>query len=562
MTDKNKNNIIYKIFLEEWRPYLWLVVIGYLLYSQIFSFGLTYLDDNYAVLVKARFNSDAVNIFQVFRQNMFFAPHQYVGYYRPIAAVVDIFDSLIGSTAPFIFHFTNILLHILNSCLLFLILIKLGYKKSPVFFASLVFTVHPALAQNVAWIPGRADSMLAAFILPAFIFFLLFLETKKRRYYFLHMLFFLLALFTKEIAPVAALCCLTYLYLVKKEPLLSFNAKILTTGWAFLFAIWFFIREAASVNPMPLMHTNMLRNMFLNLPVIIIYLGKLVLPVNLSVLAFMRDTSLTYGYIASVVIIALLLFSRNKRNDLVVFGFVWFILFLLPAFVLSTPGSNNFVYEHRTYLPAVGFIIMMLETDMLKNLDMEKPRVFLICAAVIAVLSFMSFIHSRDFSGGKVFWENAVRTSPHSSLAHRNLGVIYYMNGQIDEAEKEYRKAFDLNPYEPAIHTSLGLIYFKRGKYRAAEEEFKKEISLNPFSSDVHHDLGRVYAAQQRYKEATAEWKMALKINPENVYADRDLAIYYYIKKEYGLARQYFIEFQKYGGEVDPEILKDLNIKQ
>lgn len=246
MTEKNNITTINRLFLDSWRPYFWMIVIGSLIYWHAASFGLSYLDDNYAVLNNGHFSQNLSNIFQAFRQNILLTPNAQEVFYRPMTAIIDILDFQLRGSATFIFHVTNILLHIFNSCLLFLLLVKLGYRKSSCFFCSMAFTVHPALAQNVAWIPGRSDSLLALFVLPAFIFFLFFLEKQQWRYYFLHMIFFAGALFTKEIAPVLIPLALSYLYLVSKEKLFSFKAKIFIAGWLPLLAVWLMMMRAAS----------------------------------------------------------------------------------------------------------------------------------------------------------------------------------------------------------------------------------------------------------------------------------------------------------------------------
>jgi hypothetical protein len=498
MTDKNKIDTIKKIFLDSWRPYLWIIVIGSLVYWRAASFGLTYLDDNYEILNNAHFGQNLSNIFQAFRQNILLTPNVREVFYRPIATITDILDFQLGGSATLVFHVTNIILHLINSCLLFLLLVKLGYRKSSSFFCSMAFTVHPALAQNVAWIPGRSDSLLALFVLPAFICFLFFLETKQWRYYFLHMLFFAFSLFTKEIAPVIIPLALLYIYIVSKENLFSFNAKILTAGWLPLLALWSLMMGAASSRSLPVVSAYMIKNVFLNLSAVIIYAGKLLLPFNLSVMAYMRDSSPVYGFLALVFVAALLIFSKRKRSSHIIFGSVWFILFLLPAFVYSDPsGFGDYVYEHRIYLPAIGFIVILLETDLIKELDLEKVRPLFICGLIIAALSLMTFIHCGDFSDKMSFYESAVRTSPHSPLAHKNLGAMYYLDGLMDKSEFETEKAIALNPSEPMAHNNLGLVYMNKGMFKQAESEILKEISINPDYADAYSNLSLVYAKEK-----------------------------------------------------------------
>lgn len=184
------------------RPVPALMAAGALLYFKTLFFGWTYLDDNVLVINNTAFLSDLSNILQAFRQEVFHITHCSAAYYRPVLTVSFMLDAFFGGQNPFIYHFTNIAVHIAVSCLVFLLLQRIGYKRPSALFFSLIFTVHPALAQAVAWIPGRNDSLMALFGLSAFIFFLDFLKSGSIYYYCAHLFFLGLAFFTKETALI------------------------------------------------------------------------------------------------------------------------------------------------------------------------------------------------------------------------------------------------------------------------------------------------------------------------------------------------------------------------
>jgi Tfp pilus assembly protein PilF len=138
---------------------------------------------------------------------------------------------------------------------------------------------------------------------------------------------------------------------------------------------------------------------------------------------------------------------------------------------------------------------------------------------------------------------------------------MYYLDGNLDKAEPEYKKALKLNPYEPMAHNNLGLIYMRKNRLREAEQEFIKELKINPFYDNAYFNYGLLCARQGRLKEAEAQWKKTLEINPEHADALYHLAVYYYGEKEYALARHYALEARKRGATIDPEFLKALNLK-
>ncbi|MFH0855806.1 MAG: tetratricopeptide repeat protein [Candidatus Omnitrophota bacterium] len=536
---------------------------GLLVYFKSLFFGFTYLDDNALVINNHNFLSRLSNVLEAFRHEVFHILHSSAAYYRPLLTVSLLFDAQLGGTNPFIYHLTNIIIHLAASCLVFKFFSKLGYPFRPALFFSLLFSVHPVLAQAVSWIPGRNDSLLALFGLASFIFFLDFLETKKIRYCLAHIFFFCLALFTKESALMLMPVCILYYWLIWKKRGVSKKGDVSTfpelgarkvetspffvlAGWLAVSGLWFFMRSVAlSDNPMPMTVANMVKSMLLNLPALIQFIGKIIFPFNLSVLPLIQDTTFVYGILALALITPALFFSKHARRGFVIFGAAWFLLFLLPSFIRPNPKIAADFIEHRVYMPLAGFFILLLETDIMKKLDFGLKRNFTAASAVIILFAAITFFHTGNFRDKLSFWLNAVKNSPHSPLAHRNLGAMYYLEGSLDKAEPEYKKALELNALEPMAHNNLGLIYASRGELEAAEEEYKMELAVNPDYDDVRFNLGILYYNQGKPEEAEKLWKETIAINPDYADAYRNLAAFYYSQGDFAQADYFEGEFKK-----------------
>ena len=314
---------------ETWRPYAWIILIGFFVYARTLFFDFTYLDDNKLIIDNHAFLSNLSNASHAFRQGALEGPGGSGAYYRPILTVSLMFDTYLGGISPFVYHLTNIILHLLASCLLFLFLTKLNYRKEPALFFSLVFSIHPVLTQAVAWIPGRNDVLLTIFVILSFMSFLNFLEKNKPKDYLWHICFLTAALFTKENAIFLIAVCIFYLHFIARKKMFSFNGKILMPGWLIAMGFWFFIRKAALLNPVEITAFDMARQATRNLSALIQFIGKLIFPVNLSVLPIIQDTTFFYGFIAIILVTIILFFSKNMRYNFAVFGALWFFLFLL-----------------------------------------------------------------------------------------------------------------------------------------------------------------------------------------------------------------------------------------
>lgn len=515
--------------MSKCRPYAAIVTVGSALYFKTLFFGFTYLDDNVLILKNFHFLSSLSNLPQAFRQDVFHALHGGAAYYRPILVVSFMLDTWLGrSGGPFIYHFTNVVIHLAASCLAFLFLTKLGITRRFAFLLALFFTVHPVLTQAAAWIPGRNDSLMALFGLAAFIFFLDFLETKRMGYYLAHNLFFALALFTKETALALIAMCGLYYWLIKakgeghrakgREGVIGGDGGrvkwVLAGGWLAVSASWLILRAAAFTNPIPMTFLDMARSVVMNSPAVIQYIGKAVFPFNLSVLPMMRDTGFGLGIAGTAVLAAAILFSKRSGRRLIIFGAAWFLAFLVPSFIrpdLSTPP--DFI-EHRMYMPLVGFLIAVSGTAIAKRLEHGRRPDLAAAVLVIGFFAAITFFHSGNFRDRLSFWKNAARTSPHSPLAHRNLGAMHYLDGRLDEAEALYRRSLELNPLEPMANNNLGLIFMQNGQFNRAELFFLRELSFNPDYDDANFNLGLLYYKLGRKDEAGRLWEKTLEINP------------------------------------------------
>lgn len=513
----NKEWSIDDTFLSGARPYLWIVLIGLSLYAWTVFFGLSYLDDNILILENHEFIGKFSNIAETFRQDVFHVLREYDAAYRPLLTISFMVDAQLDRIFGLGYHFTNVLFHLTASCLVFLFFLKLKYSRPVSFFFSLVFVVHPALTQAVAWIPGRNDSLLGIFILSSFICLLEFLEHEKRSYAAWHIIFFILALFTKEVALALIPVTIFYsIFIAKSKPFSRAEAQLFL-GWLLALGLWYALRYyALSYNPvaMPIMAT--LRDLARGAPAIVMYAGKALLPFNLSIIPTIQDTNMIYGIVAIVVIISGLAFSKNKRYGFILFGIVWFASFLVPTFIQPIVRSSVIFLEARIYLPILGIFILMGEMDIIKNITF-KNRPTLICVLIVVALLFcLSTYHSGHFQNAGVFWEYAVKKSPHSPLAHSNLGWVYSAEGRLDEAEGMLRKALALDPRQRYAHNSLGTIYERQGLLEKAEAEYLMEIENTPYNDKAYLNLAGIYLRQGRLARARDLREQVLKLKSGN----------------------------------------------
>jgi tetratricopeptide (TPR) repeat protein len=497
-------------WLETWRPYFFFFIVVFAVYGQALFFGLTYLDDNALIIDKFEIISHLKNILTIFSTDVFLSDNR--SFYRPLLNMSFMVDAQFGSLNYAVYHLTNLLWHLVAGSLVFLTLKRLSRRPSLAFVLTLLFLVHPALAQAVAWLPGRNDSIVAVFVMLAFWFFLNFVEHQRLSSFLAYLGFLGLALLSKETAALLPLLLIVYFFTLDKEKQLSWRDRsLIIIGSGAVGFIWYLLRSFVLNDSATGSHAS-LASILTNLPAALTMSTKLFLPFNLSVFPTAADTSWWLTIIAWPIIIVAFILARRKDWRPLFFGLAWFLIFLLPS--LAVYSGAPFLLEHRLYLPFIGLLIALSSFSGLRDLVWSKRLVWLSALIILGLFSAINIFHSRDFRDSLTFWRSAVHDSPHSPMAQRNLGAMYYLNDQPDEAARYYQAALDLNPKELMAHNNLGVIYLDQNKLIEAAEEFKKELALNPRYDKSLFTLGEVYFRQNNLVEARYYWQEALRINP------------------------------------------------
>jgi len=487
-------------------------ILAFLLYGQTITYNYTYMDDHAIVQRQMKNLSKIDAIPKAFTEDVFHKTAR-VFYYRPMLTISLAIDAMVGGGKLPWFHIINILLHVLVTWTLLLFLIEMDYERMKSFLFSLIFLVHPVVTQAVAWIPGRNDSLLALFLFPSFLFLIRYLKSQKIIHYILHFAFYILALFTKETAIAIPMIATLYLLVIHKK--YNRNLIFLVGGWILLSVSWLWIRHLVQGGLNEFSFTDSISSIFHNLGALVPYIGKSIFPIGLSVFPFMKDMNVAIiaGIIAFIILAILLLITRKKRWGYLLFAISWFLLFLIPSFIRGTEQEPDFM-EHRVYISMAGLIILFLETGIIRNSGWYRKSFLIPVILVMLTFGVLTFSHSKDYKNRIVFWQNAVETSPSHALSFNNLGVMYFMDNNRVEAEKNFRKALEVNPKEKMSNFNIGIICAETGRPEEAEKFYLREIEINPTYSNTYFNLGVLYATNNHLEIAIKAWEKLLTINP------------------------------------------------
>lgn len=506
-----------------------IIVLVLFLYLPVLNYSFTNDDDTALVKDNYEFLSNASNLPAIFSQSVFYNTFKETdNYYRPVLTLSFFYDTQIAGKNYWFFYLSNVLLHLCCCLLLFFLFQKLSFEKAKSFLFTAIFAVHPAFPQAVAWLPGRNDTLLTLFALSSFIFLIQYCDTRKILSLLLHILFLLISLFTKESAIFLPVLFALYILLWRKEKggwlktIVRFKTPVII--WIISVTIFMIIRKSVLSNTVGFPLSFVISNFFINLPAIVQYTGKMLIPLSLNTIPVLQDVPFYYGVIVILLTSYFVWKSKSKNKTHVIFGILWMLLFLAPSILRTSSNVETLFLEHRLYFPMIGFMIIWGETDLIKNFRMDSRKSQIIFIPLLIIFFTAAWIHRGDYKDEYRFWKSASEGSPHSSVAIRGMAAYYLSHKQPEKAEKAYLRCLELNPDITEVRNNLGRIYMDRGDDVLAERFFLQEIEINPRTSMAFYNLGHIRFSHGKYDEAEKMMRKSLEIDSSDVVVKNDLA--------------------------------------
>ena len=126
-------------------------------------------------------------------------------------------------------------------------------------------------------------------------------------------------------------------------------------------------------------------------------------------------------------------------------------------------------------------------------------------------LAFARF-HEWDWAGAEREFKRAIELNAGYPTAHAWYGEYLMVLGRFAESMAEMNRADELSPLSPAINLALGYRLYYARQYPQAIEQCQKTLALDGFEAP-HLCLGRAYLQKESYAEATAAFRKALQLS-------------------------------------------------
>lgn len=451
---------------------------------------------------------------------------------RPVVNLSYAIDRTIWGPAPFGFHVTNVLLHMLNVALLFDFTRRATGRRLAAFLAAGLFAVHPMMTQAVGYVSGRAELLCT-------MFFLLALDTARRwmlggaaGWLVATVGLWILALASKETAAMFVVVALAYDRLMvpgtaaersrrmrmMHMPLIALAVLAVAVRLAVFTAIEHRGQVQVDWSFLPL-----------ELDVTRRYLAMLLRPGGQQAIFHeLAPAGWVDGRVMlAVVVIGLLGTSAwwmRRVEGAVTLGILWFLATLVPSAALVILGRGEPMAEQRVYLASCGLFLALGAgvARLAVWLRWEERRlarlVFrAVLVTVLALLSMHTLLRNAVWGDPVMLFSEATDKAPESWHAQLLLGEALHDAGRHDEAIAAFTTALHARTDEPAIYAKLGVCLLEVGQLKGAAAAFQKVRELDPRSPDGLNGLGALALVESHPERARSFYEETLLYDPWNV---------------------------------------------
>jgi len=468
----------------------------------------------------------------------------YTGNWMPLTWISFALDFALGGLSPKIYHFTNLVLHVLNTGWVYFIslgileisktktagslaAIKTAPARFVAAFSALLFGLHPIHVESVAWATERKDVLCGFFFLSALWFYLEQAQFKREGFFWKWGCFisFGLALMSK---PMAVTLPLVLLILdiwplrrsLKDLPRLA--AGKLHFFVLSLLAGWTAVQAQGQINAFNLTENVSASYRLLNAcHSVFFYLFKMIWPgVLVPLYPFPRSGWQTHSLeylsaLAGLFLISLLCFIFWPKRPYLFSAWLYFLITLLPVLGILQVGAQA-AADRYAYLPSAG--IFLLFSAWIAHLTRGRQALFLcLCLGIGLALGAKTISQESIWKDPVNFWKYTLDQYPEDAppFVHSNLAAAYQASGQLPEALAEYEKALSFPETSASDHSGRGTVLFDLGRKEEALKELKYAVTLDPRSLKAHRNLALAYKKLGLEEDSQKELQEYLRLQQE-----------------------------------------------
>lgn len=452
-------------------------------------------------------------------------------------------------------HVTNVVLHSLNTLVLFGALRSLTGRVWRSAFVAALFAVHPLHVESVAWLSERKDLLSTFFGFLAIWAYVRYTRKQSRNWYVATLIFLTGSLLSKQMFVTLPLVFL----LLDYWPLERFGTSPSREKWRRLVSEkmpMFAIAAAFCIVALLAQHRGgAVRNLedfppFIRienaLVAYVLYLSKMFWPRNLAVFYPHPGNAISHWYsmaaaglLAAVTMLAV---RAMRRHPYFIVGWLWYLGTLVPVIGLVQIGGQQ-IADRYTYLPLVGVFTaiswwlptvlpasgrqrramsasdsLILEPVGTVTLPAGHAHGLLpvLATGIIAALVVVARNQTGTWHDSTRLWERAVAMRP-NSFAETNLASTLLERRRPADASRHFHRALEIDPRNTLALNSLGRMLENQGRLVEALDCFERAREIDPRDQGNRNNLARVLFLLNRPDDAITQYSRAIAIDPLDV---------------------------------------------
>ena len=435
-------------------------------------------------------------------------------------------------------HVTNVLLHAANTVLLFAILRRTTGALGRSAFVAALFAVHPLHVESVVWVTERKDVLSTLFLLLTIAMYVEYTRRPSRTRYLVALVFFVLGLMSKAmlvtlpfmllLLDVWPLGRLTIAERRLSPPERATAVRLIREKIPFLVlgiiaAVVTYVTQrttgaVASTAQIPVAFRT--QNAIVSY---VMYVVQMLWPRDLALFypyPLRLSPALVAASAAGLIMVTALVIRSGRRFPYLAVGWLWYLGSLIPVIGIIQAGDQARA-DRFTYVPLIGLFVMIAwgVYDLI-----GRPRALAVAgAAAILAAASGARVQVGYWRNNVVLWEHALQVADESYVAHTDLGLALYAQGQIDQAIAEFRAALRLRPDFAEAHNDLGVALANRGDIDGALQAFLNAVRAKPTQAPSHYNAAVLLAKKGDTTAALEHLQLALQIDPDYTDARREL---------------------------------------
>ena len=468
--------------------------------------------------------------------------------WHPLTWLSHMLDCQLFGLNPGRHHLVGLLLHIVNTLLLFAVLEMMTAAMWRSAFVAAVFAVHPLHVESVAWASERKDVLSTMFWLLTMILYVHYVRRQSIAWYLLAVFAFALGLLAKPMLVTLpfALLLLDY-WPLERLKTQDKRHKTKTTSnrqqikGLILEKTPFFVLSAVSSVITFVVQRNAgimanvieypLRGRLENVSVSYVkYIMKMIWPVDLAILypLYGNRPPVWQPVLAAILLIAVSIWiirSAQKRKYLPV-GWLWFLGTLMPVIGVVHVGAQSMA-DRYSYIPSVGLLVIAAWgiDELTAKWRSRKMALSVSASIIILALGIGTTYQVRYWQNTMTLFEHALAVTHNNAIANYNVGVELQSQGKAGDAVNHYRQAIQIDPEYAEAHNNIGRLLADEGKHNEALKHFNEALKIRPKYAEAHSNLGVLLKSQGRLNEAASQLNEALKLKPDFAEAYNNLGI-------------------------------------